>query len=131
MGKNPIPQGQAFFEIQPPRRLACPLAGQAGAVAAEHLRRAPPHDAHEIRLAAVRPQPGVRGRVPELVRVQLAQTGLPAAAGEHLRDAGAGQRPPAAFGEPQLRLVGEAVPAPSPEVPLEGLRGLVLGDRMT
>jgi hypothetical protein len=56
--------------------------------------------------------------VPEPVRVGV-HAALAAAAGDHLVDAGGGQRLPVAGAEPQLRPPGLRVPGPGAEVPVQ------------
>jgi hypothetical protein len=62
--------------------------------------------------------------VPEPVRVQV-DSALPAAAGDHLVDAGGGQRLPVVHAQPQLRPPGLRVPGASPQVPVQAPGGLV------
>jgi hypothetical protein len=76
-------------------------AAGAGAVAAEHLGGGPAVEFHQVSFGAAAVQPGVAEVVPEPVRVQ-AESALPAAAGDHLVDAGGGRRLPVAGSEQQL-----------------------------
>src|SRR5208282_2561643 len=84
-------------------------AAGAGAVAAEHLRGGPAVEFHQVPLRAAAVQPGVAEMVPEPVREQI-HPALAAAAGDHLVDAGGGQRLAVARAEPQLRAPGLPVP---------------------
>ena len=63
------------------------LVGLARAVAAVHLRGLPPHDPHQIGLAAAFGESAVRRAVTELVRVQSLDADCQAAATQHERDA--------------------------------------------
>jgi hypothetical protein len=62
--------------------------------------------------------------VPEPVWVQV-DSALPAAAGDHLVDAGGGQRLPVAGSQPQLRPPGLRVPGAGAQVPVQAPRGPV------
>ncbi len=62
--------------------------------------------------------------VPESVRVQV-DSALPAAAGDHLVDAGGGQRLPVAGSEPQLGPPGLGVPGAGAQVPVQAAGCLV------
>ena len=52
-----------------------PLLGGRGAVSTNHLRRAPPEQAHQVGLRAVGGLPAMGERVPQLVWVDLADPG--------------------------------------------------------
>jgi hypothetical protein len=99
-------------------------AAGTGAVAAEHLRGGPAVEFHQVSLGAAAVQPGVAEVMPKPVRVQ-AESALPAAAGDHLVDAGGGQRLPVAGSEPQLGPPGLGVPGAGPLVPVQAPGGLV------
>src|SRR5580658_9554135 len=83
-------------------------AAGAGAVAAQHLRGGPAVEFHQVPFGAASVQPGVAEVVPEPVRVGV-HPALAAASGDHLVDAGGGQRLPVAGSEPELRPPGLAV----------------------
>jgi hypothetical protein len=68
-------------------------AAGAGAVAAEHLGGGPAVEFHQVSFGAAAVKPGVAEVVAEPVRVGV-HAALPAAAGDHLVEAGGGQRLP-------------------------------------
>src|SRR5208337_1201063 len=93
-------------------------AAGAGAVAAENLRGGPAVEFHQVSLGSAAVQPGVAEVVPEPVRVGV-DSALAAAAGDHLVDAGGGQRLPVAGPEPQLRLVRLRMAGAGADVPVQ------------
>src|SRR6516162_10175030 len=99
-------------------------AAGAGAVAAEHLRGGPAVEFHQVAFGAAAVEPGMAEVVPEPVRVH-GHAALAAATGDHLVDAGGGQRFPVVDPEPQLRPPGLGVPGPGPQVPVEAAGCLV------
>ena len=78
----------------------------------------------EVSLGAAAVQPGVAEVVPEPVRVGV-HAALASAAGDHLVDAGGGQRLPVARAQPQLRPPRLPVPGAGAEVPVQAPRRLV------
>ena len=105
-------------------RVPRPFVGFAGAVAAEHLRGGPAGQFHQVALGAAAVQPGVAEVVPEPVREGV-HAALPAAAGDHLVDAGGGQRFPVVHAQPQLGPPGLPVPGSGAQVPVQAEGGLV------
>jgi len=79
-----------------------PGAASAGAVTAEHLRRRPAVQLHQVPLGAAAVQPGVAEVMPEPVRPGI-HPGLPAPAGDHLVYPVRGHRPPVVHPQPQLQ----------------------------
>src|SRR5271165_6315498 len=98
-------------------------AAGAGAVPGQHLRGGPAVEFHQVAFGAA-VQPGVAEVVPEPVRVSV-HCALAAAAGDHLVDAGGGQRLPVVHAEPQLGPPGLGVPDPGQQVPVEAAGCLV------
>src|SRR5689334_12784223 len=99
-------------------------AAGAGAVAAQHLRRGPAVQLHQVAFGAAAVQPGVAEVVPEPVWVHL-HPALPAAAYDHLVDALRRHRPAVIDPQPQLRPPGLGVPGTHPDVAVHGPGGRV------
>ena len=71
--------------------LAGPGISGRGPIALQHGARLPTGQAHQVGLPAAFSQPLVREGVAQLVRMQTRQTGLLAAAPQHLHQAPSGQ----------------------------------------
>jgi hypothetical protein len=102
-------------------RLAGTGVGRRGTIALEHQAGLPASQPYQIRLTAAIGQPLMREGVAELVRMQIRETNLPAAAPQHEHDAPCGQ--PALEAKPQPGQCCVLVPGADVEVAVECLGG--------
>src|SRR5262245_20853225 len=82
-----ITASQPIPWAQPSIRLARPLVGSRCAVAPQHRPRAPSGEPHQVPFLPALSEPGVRVGVPELVRMDLADTSAPRSVADDLIDA--------------------------------------------
>src|SRR5215207_2069576 len=113
---QPVPRTQPLVSF--------PSSFAAGgcAVAPKHLPRTPPGDLHEVTFGTLRAEPLVSECMPELMWIQVVETGHGRTPTEHLLDAARPHRPRPS--EPQRRHPMFAVDTTNAEVAIDRLDGL-------